>query len=272
MRTQVDSESLRADRAEQRFNTLKGKYDAEVPRLSEELRVVKARNTDLEGQLAARPTPAAALPEVVTEEDLRLYGKPMVDLIEKIATRKAQDMVKQSGPQPAPAPAGAPAPEPAPTPAPAPADVEDAPDQEMLARYETQLTKLVPEWLKQNDDPKFMEWLKQRDPATGVNRWTILTRHHKALNAMKVAEVFLAFQGAREIGSRSDPLEKHLSPGTGDGDAPAGPIGGDAVWTRGKIKQFYTDCSLGKYKANPAEKKRIEDEIFAAQKAGRVTA
>jgi hypothetical protein len=42
------------------------------------------------------------------------------------------------------------------------------------------------------------------------------------------------------------------------------------VWTNAEIRAFYRDVRLGKYNDRDAERLRIEAEIFAAAKAGRM--
>jgi hypothetical protein len=42
------------------------------------------------------------------------------------------------------------------------------------------------------------------------------------------------------------------------------------IWTRSEIAEFYQQKSRNHFRANPAEADRIEAEIFAAMRDGRI--
>jgi hypothetical protein len=47
---------------------------------------------------------------------------------------------------------------------------------------------------------------------------------------------------------------------------------GKRVWTRAEIAQFYRDKSAGRFAKREAHAKKLEEDIFAAQREGRVRA
>jgi hypothetical protein len=67
-------------------------------------------------------------------------------------------------------------------------------------------------------------------------------------------------------------LNTLVAPGrASDGDAPRAPEDNLTTYTEAEIGQFYRDVQSGVFKDNPAEKDRIERDIFAAQRGGRIT-
>ena len=75
-----------------KFFTLKGKYDAEVPRLHSQMRELNTQVQTLLAETAARaakptpePTPAKTL---ITEQDKEAFGSDLLDLIDRATESK----------------------------------------------------------------------------------------------------------------------------------------------------------------------------------------
>ena len=56
------------------------------------------------------------------------------------------------------------------------------------------MDKYVPDWEKQNSDPKFLDWLEQRDPTYGFVRNDALQAAFQRLDARSVANIFLEYR------------------------------------------------------------------------------
>lgn len=84
-----------------------------------------------------------------------------------------------------------------------------------------------------------------------------------------------AFQTGAQIETAGQPqvdLNTLVAPGrASDGSAPrAQEESSGRQWTQAEIGQFYADVQRGVYRDDPAKKAAIENDIFAAQSAGRI--
>jgi len=267
----IENERMARERAEQQYRTLQGKYNAEVPRHVEEKRRLEAelatsatKQRELEAQLAANSThsategPRAKLTQLLGEEAAAEViaiakaeanaGRAPVTLDQpaaKVDEKPVQREVEQRA-------------------------ADEAPTRDLSQRYSALLTRLVPDWESINEDDKFLAWLNTKDPVSDVTRYSVLLRNHNALDAVKVADVFLTYKEGRELGQRADPLAHLVSPDSGSGDSTPADDGGKKIWTGSEITQFYKDCKLGRYKEKQEERARTEADIMAAGKEGRV--
>lgn len=268
----------------QKYNVLQGKYDAEVPRLSESLRTANARITSLEDKIAAAPAAAAPTPEPsqprtdFTPEEIADYGEDLLDVI----GRKARAIVES----------------------------EYLPQMNSLntelntlkttvgetsqkvGKQETnevfaQLDGTVQDWRKTNIDPAFHVWLDQVDPFSGVTRKNLMLTAFDRKNAHQVKAFFDKYaeenatvvppsadltpsgQGGMDTGSTLN-LENYVAPGTprsgGDVSAPKD----KRIWSNSEIGRFYSDVQKGRYKTRPEDKARIEADIISATREGRI--
>lgn len=266
----IENERMARERAEQQYRTLQGKYNAEVPRHVEEKRQLErqleesaTKTRELEAQLAANSTRSAT--EAPRERLTKLLGEEAA--AEVIAIAKAEANAGRS-----PAAPEKPAAKTEDKPVERREEVraaEEAPTRELFDRYSALLTRLVPDWATINEDAKFLAWLNIKDRSP-TSRYSVLLRNDNALDAVKVADVFLAYKEGRELGQRADPLAHLVSPDAGSGDSTPADDGGKKTWTRAEITQFYKDCKLGKYKGKVEERARIEVDIMTAGKEGRV--
>ena len=268
----------------QKYSVLKGKYDAEVPRLSSELRDAHGRITKLEDKLTELATKPVTQPEETksradfTPEEIEDYGEDLLDVI----GRKARSIVEQ---------------EYLPKMDELNAHINQLQQQlgetgQRVGKFETnevfaQLDREVENWRKTNVDPKFHEWLDQTDPYTGETRKELMLKAFDQKNAQRVKAFFVNYakenaavvpdptdpapsgQGGMESGSTLD-LENYVAPGTPRQGGDAGAPKDKRRWTSAEIGRFYSDVQKGKYRSRPEDKARIEADIVAATREGRV--
>lgn len=148
------------------------------------------------------------------------------------------------------------------------------------------------DWEMINNDPKFHDWLRLPDLYSGRVRQQMLKEAFDGGNASRVLAFFQGFiQDGLATGSIEPPQPQ---PGAGNPPPPsraaAVPLdsltapgkakpasGGSAttpadkpVITHKYIKDFYTLSRRGAFVGREAEKERLENEIFSAQREGRV--
>jgi hypothetical protein len=265
----------------QKYAVLQGKYDAEVPRLSESLREASTRINGLEDRLAGMapapaPEPKAKPRTDFSAEEVADYGE---DLLEVIG-RKARAIVESEYlPQmnSLTTELGS-------------LKLQLGETGQKVAKQETndvftQLDNTVKDWRKVNVDPAFHEWLDQVDPFSGATRKNLMLSAFDRKNAHQVKAFFdkYAEENATVLqnpagapsgqGGQTTPtldLQNYIAPGQprsgGDVSAPTD----KRVWTNSEIGSFYSDVQKGRYKTRPDDKSRIEADIVAATREGRI--
>lgn len=269
----------------QKYSVLKGKYDAEVPRLSQEVRDANSRINNLEDKLTTLATksvveePAAAPPRTdFSPEEIADYGEDLLDVVGRKARQVVeaeyrpmingletqlvtlQQQVGQTG--------------------------------QRVGKFETnevfaQLDSTVKDWRAINVDPAFHDWLDQVDPFTGETRKALMLKAFDRKNAHQVKSFFEKYtqenaavvsnatglepsgQGGTETGSTLD-LKDYIAPGTPRNTGNAGAPKEKRIWARPEITKFFSDVQKGAYKDRTDDKARIEADIVAATTEGRI--
>jgi hypothetical protein len=263
-----------AENWQQKFLTLQGKYNAEVPRLNAEVR----RLTDeLKALQTSPPAPAApaAAPEppatLVTDKDVSEFGADLVDLIRRAAR-------EESGPERTRLMA----------------EIESLKAQlpdltskvtEATAvaadtarnKYFADLGALVPDYEAVNVDEAFIGWLSMADPMTGQPRNDLLQSAFNTFDHKRTAVIFNAYKqetgktapAPEPVPAPTSGLEREVSPATSR--SPSLPASIDEkVWTGAEVQEVYAAISRGDYRTDPAEAQRLDKAIDKALSEGRV--
>ena len=247
---------------EHRFNVLKGKYDSEVPELRRERdelqrQLDEQRNQsggDSGDQSAAQRLQNAA--GELSQEEIDEFGPELVQLVRKLIDQSSgsnngrDDRVDQIQQR---------------------LDREDEERQQhAAARFWTRLEERVPKYREINSDQGFLDWLSGYDRLRGTTRQQLLVEAQQAGDAERVADLFDSYlhesggtSGAESAERRipEDQIQPRQSRST---ETPQGEV----IWTRDEINEFYRKKREGRYSADEAA--RMEADIFAAQKQGRV--
>jgi len=266
----------------QKYRTLQGMYNAEVPRLHSQNKELSGRLQQMEQLLATisaqqstgRPMAGgqSQIEPLVTDKDQEEYGESLdvmrrvtreelIPVAQKIAQidRLLQQLQVNVVPQ-----------------------VKNlAQRQAMTAEQQfwADLTTVVPNWRDINEDDDFKTWLLEVDPLTGISRQTILEDAQGNLDVRRVGNFFRSWleitgqanvaQNTRRNVSASE-LERQVAPGKGR--SAGAPTGNAAkTYSPDDIRTFFDAVRQGKYKGREAERDRIERDIFAAQRDGRIT-
>lgn len=259
---------------EQKYRTLQGMYNAEVPRLHAEKRELNNRVQQLEQLIAtmsAKPVqPQAPAQKFVTDQDVEDYGES-IEVMRKVfrdemASKETelaelkQIVHKLQG-----------------TVVPQVHQLSQNYAVSNEQRFWADLQVAVPDWQDVNGDKDFQSWLLEVDPLTGIPRQTYLDDAQRSLDARRVANFFTTWKGLagipdarlpREAQAASE-LERQVTPGKGRSGG-AKLQGEPITYTTEDIRKFFADVQKGKYKGKEAERNRIERDIFAAQQEGRI--
>lgn len=271
---------------EQKYRSIKGKYDAEIPVLRNQAATFERINQTLSAQIAAQaerlaalerapvtPAPAAVPATAATAKDVETFGSELIDLITRIAGSQASAVTAQLTPhfeqlrgavERTNNEVG---------------HVKTNVQQTERALYEQRLTEAVPNWRDVNATQEWLSWLAEFDPVLGKTRQEAVSESYVQYDAPRTAaflNTYLAYQRSlapTQPRTAQEELARQVSPRTSQAQTtPASetPATAKRIWSQSEISQFYTAAIQGKYKANPAEKQRIEQEIDLAVSEGRV--
>lgn len=165
-------------RLEAAHSTLQGKYRAEVPRLSQELRELKAQTQSLREQLeASQQPPAKEATQEVLDKIREEYGPELAELFSKYVDATTKEQVKPMAERFE--------------------HLEQRQQHSDQQRFLAELGHAVPDWQRINADPGFSGddgWLAQIDPMTGRRRQDALDEAAAAQDASRVAAIFQLYQ------------------------------------------------------------------------------
>lgn len=276
-----------------KFSVLQGKYDAEVPRLHDELRHAREQNrtlnerlNTLEATIASMKTVNEPKPEpkaTLTQDEIDQFGPDLIDVIDRKAQEVADRIVEQRF-----------------------GKVEQSINQvsEKVASTDKTVAKSARErlyerldskisgWEAINQSPKFWEWLKLEDPYVGQPRGALLKAAFEQNDADRVIKFFEGFQKehAVETSDPTDPapakeedksepqgkLDELVAPGTPKtGSTSAQEESGKGrIWTQKDISEFYARknewIKSSPNKDLPKEMEAMERDLFKAQSEGRI--
>lgn len=251
--------------AEQRWKVLQGminKKDDEI----EAMRGLLAEMAQQKPAQEASQESPAKVEELITKDDIDEYGPEIIDLISRASTMAARQEMSSVVAQLA-----------------ARIDKLEGSMQGVAqttaatthSLFESELSKLVPNWATLNTDPSFLEWLEVSDPFTGAKRLDLLQSAASNSDAARVANFFKAYLSENtQVASESvsaptnNPKEKLVAPGKTKVATPTQE--GKRTWTRAEIAKVYDDKMAGRISAKEFDK--LERDIFAAQHEGRVAA
>jgi len=240
---------------EHRFNVINGKYAAEVPALQEKVRNLTGKLDEANRQIteakdaSAKSTNPGGLTAEQIEKGKEEFGEDFVSFVQQMVgssrvpdnSAEVKELKSELD------------------------SIKRQERQKTEASFWTALEDLAPDYKAINADPKFHAFLAQYDPQTGVQRQDNLTKAQQALDADGVADVFNAFKKQQPQAKQQRIPDDQVDPLTSRSTTT--PEGGK-IWTGAEIKAFYTKKANGKYGAD--EGKRLEADIFAAQREGRV--
>ena len=269
---QVESgdQEPKQDDWQQKYRSLQGMYNADVPRLNAENRDLSSRVAQLEGLLSTMQEPAQQTPAVaeklITDDDVKEYGDSIA-VMRKAAREEVAQEIAQLRQQVGQLQGVLP-------------QVQQVQAQQKKSGEQTfwgTIASEVPNWSDINNDPDFQSWLLEIDPLTGISRQTYLEDAQKNLDANRVVTFFRTWEGATgktntaqvDRTAQQSQLQKQVAPGRSRNNGVKA-SGQNRTYTPNDIQEFYSDVRKGKYKGRDDERGRIERDIFAAQQEGRI--
>ena len=268
-----------ADDWQHKFQTLQGKYNAEVPQLRDQIANLTQQIEGLRtAPPPATPTPAPAAPapasKLITPEDTETYGDDLIDLMRRVVREtdagekaKLQDEIAELRRQMA-------------AQATQVETVRGSVTDDRRAKYFTDLAKDVPDYETIDASQPFKDWLVQTDEFSGMVRNDILQKAYADFDVGRTAKVFNQYTAQATPAPAPVPapppvdpqaeLAEQVSPGQGRATTVITPDDGKKVWTVAEMDTFYKDYARGDYRGRKDEAQRIEADIDKALAEGRV--
>ena len=250
---------------EQKYKTLKGMYDAEVPRLHADLRDLKAQVDSLRKASETKPVEPAkpkAAEKLVTDADVEAFGSDLIEVQRKVAREVAAEFRGELDAMRA----------------------ENEKLREQLtstgtqvseASFEQRLYRMVPDFEAVNADPKWIAWLNEVDPLLRAPRSSVAQQAFNRGDAEGVAHYVAMFKKSvapvEPTADKTTELELQIQPNRSATSTPPTSQKGK-VYTNADIEKMFRKAADLGVKGRVDEAKKLEAEIDAAFMEGRVTA
>ena len=250
---------------QQKYKTLKGMYDAEVPRLHADLRDLKAQVDNLRKAAETKPVePAkpATTEKLVTDADVEAFGSDLIEVQRKVAREVAAEFRGELEAMRA----------------------ENEKLREQLtttgtqvseASFEQRLYRMVPDFEVVNADPKWIAWLNEVDPLLRAPRASVAQQAFNRGDAEGVAHYVSLFKQSikpvEPAADKTEELERQIQPNRSATSAPPASQKGK-IYTNADIEKMFRKATDLGVKGRLEEARKLEAEIDAAFMEGRVTA
>ena len=260
---------------QQKYKTLQGMYNAEVPQLKQMVQEQGAKITQFEQLMATinkqKEQPQEPPKPILSEKEVEEYGES-IDIMRKVTKEETGNLLgevaslKQQIAQMA---------------------QNTVPQVQQLANqvgstqeqlFWSKLSSIVPNWQEINENADFQTWLLETDPLSGQPRQAHLEDAQQRYDVERIANIFSTWSGLNGAGSAQQvkstnqaELQQQVAPKKSR-SAGAAPSSNKAPsYTAADIAAFYDDIRKGKFKGRDDERAKIERDIFAAQAEGRIT-
>ena len=250
-----------------RFETLQGKYNAETPRLHEQLRNQERYTAQLKEELDRVRSIAEAKEVVqaeVTDADETAFGSDLIDLARRVAREEYQRQYNGVRVE---------------------IDRELTPLREQVGtlaqsqiasaddKYWQALGTEVPDWEAVNVDPSWLEWLAEYDPVAGRTRQQGLDEAAQRMDVPRTAAFFQMWKATKPQApapSQASQAQQELSRQVAPSKSKSGSSvpAGERIWSRADYEAAYDHRNfLGK---PPEEIAQAQKEADRAVQEGRI--
>lgn len=256
-----------ADDFKQKYSTLKGKYDAEVPRLHQQIRELTEQMKALQiAQEAAKKAEAAKPKEkvsLVTDADREEFGEELIDVQRRVAREVAQDYEERFEKQEQVIKA-------------LQDQLQNTGNQIGEMNFGQRLRQMVPDFDQIDADERWMQWLNEYEPMLNGPRRDRAQEAFNTGDAETVAHYVKLFKQTLEEPSkpvadtRQAELEKQVSPSRSVSVQKADQS--KKIYSEKEISGAWTRIRNLNTKGQFEEASKLEAEITSAYLEGRVKA
>jgi len=256
-----------ADEFEQKYKTLRGKYDAEVPRLHSQVKDLTAKLNKLAESLAAKPKEPTKPKEkvsYVTDEDRAEFGEELIDVQRRVAQEVSQEyegrfeqqneIIAQLQQQ-----------------------LKHTGNQVGEMSFTQKLAALVPDFVSVDNDERWVAWLNEHDPMLRGPRRDQAAQAFNTGDAEAVAHYVKLFRQTlepevpHERQTRQAELEKQVAPNRSANSANTKSVGRDVkIYSEREIATAWNKIRTLNTRHKYDEAQKLEADITTAYLEGRV--
>jgi len=248
-----------------KFFALKGKYDAEVPRLHSQMRELNQQVQTLVTEAAVAKVQqhqeVAPAKTLITEQDKEAFGSDLLDLIDRATESKISNFRGREAELEAKI-------------AELNGKLGNVTERQGLSdkdRYQSALAAQMPDWETLNVDQGFLAWLAEVDPVYGMPRQYALNNAYESLDANRTATIFKQYRATLPASQQQQvnrELQRQVAP-TRSRTSPAPTSAAEKRnYTPRDIEEFYSEWRRGLIDNDDAV--RMEKDIHAATIEGRI--
>ena len=251
---------------EQRYRTLQGKYDAEVPRLYDQVRDLEDRIDRLQASNArpktVEPTKPKEKVSYVTDADRAEFGEELIDVQRRVAREVSEEYQEQFAKQ---------------------AQVIKELEQKIAntgnqvgaMSFTQRLAQLVPDFDAIDKDERWIAWLNEHDPMTRGPRRIQAENAFKAGDAEAVAHYVNLFRGNSDTekpkSQRQAELEKQVAPNRSGNGSRTQSTGKDSkIYSEREVEAVWNKIQTLTVRGQTDDAAKLEAEITTAYLEGRV--
>jgi hypothetical protein len=248
-----------------KYDTLTGKYNAEVPRLYGEVGDLKVKLAEAiaiinDFKVKQDATPAKPIEPPAGLAYLRKEMPELEEAINFLFEQRATELIaakidpklKETDTKIN--------------------NLEDTTVKGAYNVFSKTLSDAVPNWKVLNEDPGFLKWLEDVEPYSGLRKADLIVMAHDNLDASRVSQFFLDYiksTGKTPAPPAPDPAKFVAPPKPSGGGEPQLPNEKDFVTTQ-EISAFYNDVAMGRYKGREDERAKYEAKINNALATGKI--
>ena len=259
---------------EQKYRTLQGMFDAEVPKLHHQTKAQAAQIATMQAQIEALQKPAAKVEPpapLVTDQDVEQYGENFIDVQRRIAQEVVRDVV---------------------TPLQADLKARDAEiaqlkqaltqtDGNVVAlTFEQRLAQAVPDFAQVNVDPKWIAFLDEIDPFTREPRRSYAEFVYKQGDVERLKQVVDFFKSTHgtpvvdpaeaERKQRKLELERQITPTRANSQPTTTPTPNTRIYTEKDMEAGFAVVRKLNTAGKLDEAAKLEAELSLAYMENRV--
>ena len=256
-----------ADEFEQKYKTLRGKYDAEVPRLHQQVRDLNGKLDELAKSMEAKPEPPTKSKEkvsYVTDADRAEFGEELIDVQRRVAQEVSQEYTERMEQQ----------------------DAVIQKLQEQLAKtgndvgemsFTQRLHSVVPDFAKIDNDERWVAWLNEHDPMLRGPRRDQAAAAFQAGDVEAVLHYVNLFKGSiaqpepAPRDQRQNELEKQVAPNRSANSVRTQSANQNSkLYSSKEVDNAWTKVRALNTKGKYADAEKLEAELTVAYMEGRV--
>lgn len=259
--TDVEEETFK-----QKYSTLLGKYEAEVPRLHQQVREMNEVTKQLQDEIAAlkvEPTKPKEKVSLVTDEERAEFGEELLDVQRRIAKEVSQEYEERFEQQES--------------------VIKELQDQ--LAKtgnqigevgFSQRLAQLIPDFAEIDQDERWMHWLNEHDPMLRGPRRSQAQAAFDAGDAEAVAHYVKLWRETLAVPTEPEKpvvqaeLEKQVAPTRSANSVKQPTNQNSKIYSAKEMDAAWNKLSLMMRRGKLEEAAKLEAELSAAYTEGRV--